>query len=135
MEKVKNIMSSNLRCCAPDTKLPEVAKLMNRYNCGFMPVTKRNNKLVGVITDRDICLYLGDAQQDLKDTDVAHLMTTYVSTCFPDDDITTALHIMRNTKMTRLPVIDKEGVLKGLLSLYDIIMCTRGYESTDNNLP
>jgi CBS domain-containing protein len=91
-------------------------------DCGILPVVVNGGNAVGVITDRDIAIAVGTrgrAPQDLRVDEVIH---GPVYSCRPNDDIHTALKTMRKDKVRRLPVLSDDGVLKGILSLNDVLL-------------
>lgn len=121
--KVKDIMSSDsLKYCGTETKLHEAAKTMRTGNCGALPVLNSTNQVVGIVTDRDICLTIGkDKGQTAIDTKIGSVMSSEVHTVFESDDIDTALGKMRTNRIGRLPVVDHDGHLKGILSMHDLL--------------
>ena len=117
--KVKDVMTAtSLKFCSPETKLHNAAKTMKASNCGALPVVDKQKKVLGIVTDRDICLSL--AQKQVKAT-VGQIMPTKVFTVKTDDDISTAFRQMRTNQIGRLPVIDEQGKLKGIVSLHNLI--------------
>jgi CBS domain-containing protein len=121
--KVKEIMTEgSLQYCSPETKLHNAAKSMKTANCGALPVVDKNKKVVGMITDRDICLSLANKQEKpLSRQNVGDIISSKVYSVKTDDDLNTALKQMRTNKIGRLPVVDKAGKLKGILSLHDLL--------------
>jgi CBS domain-containing protein len=120
--KVQDVMTKNVKFCQPHTSLAEAATMMWDNDCGVIPVTEDNGKVIGVITDRDICMAVITKNQLPSDIRVYETISGNLDTCLPDDDILTALKTMQNTKVRRLPVINREGKLQGILSLNDIIL-------------
>ena len=90
--------------------------------CGALPVVDANGKVVGMITDRDVCIALGTRGQRAADLVVAQVMSGQVFACRPTDDIHAALKTMRTQKVRRLPVINHEGKLEGLVTISDMIL-------------
>lgn len=124
MKKVKDVMVINhIVHCTPETNLHNVAKMMKETNVGSLPVVDKGNKVVGIITDRDICLTLATksnknpAEKSVKDI-IAH---TKIHTVKTEDNLKKALREMRTNKISRLPVTDKRGALLGILSINNII--------------
>jgi CBS-domain-containing membrane protein len=122
MKKVKDIMTKTVISCPPGSELTEVSKLMKLYNCGFIPITNSANKLAGVITDRDICLTLSEPITDIRNFKVENIMKKDVQSCSPDDTMRKALDIMRTKGLRRLPVVDRQAELIGVVSLSDILL-------------
>jgi len=118
--KVREIMTDEPKCCGPDTDLAAATELMWSNDCGVLPVVE-DGKLVGIVTDRDICMALGTRNGRAAETAVKDVATRGVQTCGPDDDVNTAMAIMRRAKVRRLAVVD-DGKLAGMLALNDIIL-------------
>jgi CBS domain-containing protein len=130
---VRDIMTPQPRVCWRDDPLSAVAVAMWDANCGIVPVVDNEGKLTGVITDRDICMALTFLGRPATEVAVCEVVTRdRVLTCQPEDDLGTALAAMREQQLRRLPVVDQEGHLLGLLSITDAILaCAReGVEST-----
>jgi CBS domain-containing protein len=119
---VSDIMSKDFGACNADSDLESVAKIMWDKNCGSIPVLDGSNKLVGVITDRDIamgCALNHKAEWELKTNDILNNRTLF--TCRSDEDVKNALQRMSDHHIRRLPVVDGNGQLLGMLSIDDII--------------
>jgi CBS domain-containing protein len=101
--------------------LHHAAKIMWECDCGWVPVVDDARRVVGVVTDRDICMacYTRGSAPEL--ISVAGTMSTNVHACRPDDPLENALAMMRNYRVRRLPVVDPDGALLGLLSISDIL--------------
>jgi CBS domain-containing protein len=93
-------------------------------NCGILPVLNSDQKVVGVVTDRDICIALGTRNRLPSEIAVGEVASGNVFACREDDDIHTALATMAQGKVRRLPVISAEGTLRGILSMDDIVVHT-----------
>jgi CBS domain-containing protein len=121
--RVQDVMTANaLKYCTPETNLHQAAKSMREANCGALPVVDRNKKVLGIITDRDICLSL--AQHTNKAIDVrtvGEIMSRDVRTIRATEDVSEAYRKMRERKIGRLPVVDEQGNLKGILSLNRLV--------------
>ena len=118
--KVRDLMTGNPKCCGPDTNLAEAIESMWASDCGILPVIE-DGKLTGIVTDRDLCIAIGTRNCRPSDTTVKDVATPTVQTCPPDDDVDTAMAIMRRAQVRRLPVIE-DGKLVGILGLNDIIL-------------
>lgn len=123
---VKEIMTAqSVKSCTPETKLSEAAKLMKTSNCGALPVVDQENKVLGIITDRDIALSLSDTETPAFDQrKVKEVMTKTVYTVKSDDEISTVFQNMRKNQIGRLPVVDSAGKLNGIVSLHNLINYT-----------
>jgi CBS domain-containing protein len=119
--KVKEVMTQSAFCCSPDTNVGAAVELMWVRNCGMLPVVGMDRKLLGVVTDRDICIAMGTRNRLARDLTVGEIATRDVLTCRPDDEIHEALDTMANRHVRRLPVVNDEGVPLGILSMDDII--------------
>lgn len=124
MHKVRNIMTMNPACCTMESKLVDVAALMVTHDCGEIPVVNNHNekKLVGVITDRDICcraVARGLNPNAMKAKDV---LTAPAVTAGVDMSIEDCVKLMETKKIRRLPVVDDRGNCCGMISLADIAM-------------
>jgi len=122
--KVKDVMTKDVRTCGLDTDLSAVAKTMWKRDCGVVPVLD-NGHVIGVITDRDICVAVGSKNREPSMITVTEIMTRRVHSCQPDADIREALQVMRAKQVHRLPVIDAKGKLCGILSLNDVAIKAR----------
>lgn len=119
--KVKEIMTADsLKSCTPETKLSNAARIMKTANCGALPVIDKQKNVVGIITDRDICLSLVKKQTKVPLT-VGKIMAKKIQTIKDEDDVTEAYREMRLNQIGRLPVVDEKGKLKGIVSLHNLI--------------
>src|SRR2546421_11976920 len=113
--KVQDVMNEDVKCCGPDTNLASAAAVMWENDCGCLPVVTDGRNAIGVITDRDIAIALGTRNEQASEIPVKEVMTRELYTTFPDDDLDAALKIMRKGRVRRLPVVNTEGVLDGIL--------------------
>jgi CBS domain-containing protein len=120
--KVKEVMMGTPYYCQPETNLGSATELMWNANCGFLPVEAAEGKVIGVITDRDICIALGTRNRLAGDVTVSEVMPGKLYSSAPDDDIHMALQTMKEGKVRRLPVIAKNGPLVGVVSMDDILL-------------
>lgn len=118
--KVQDIMNREVHCCRPDTSLAMAAMQMWEGDLGILPVLD-GEQVVGVITDRDICMAAATRHRDPGTIQVDDVMSGQVYACPPGIDVHDALKIMRRRQVRRLPVIDPgSGKLVGILSLDDV---------------
>ena len=122
---VRDLMTWEVRTCHPDTDLGRVAMMLWDQDCGIVPVTERGtNRLLGVVTDRDICMAAATKNRAPAAIAVSEILSGRPRSCFPDDALRTAMDVMAGAQLHRLPVVDAEGVLKGLLSINDLILAS-----------
>lgn len=122
--KIKDIMIADaIEHCNPETKLINATKIMKDSNCGALPVVDEEEKVIGMITDRDICLSLSAKKgKSLADLSIKEILPNVdVHTIRPGAKITDALFEMRKNKVSRLPVTDKNGKLKGMVTMNDLL--------------
>ena len=119
--KVKEVMMGTPYTCRNETNLGEAAELMWKANCGFLPVTETDGKVCGVVTDRDICIALGTRNKVAGEVTVGEVMGNKLLACSPEDEIHVALLTMRDGHVRRLPVLDSNGKIAGVLSMDDIL--------------
>lgn len=116
---VEAIMTPAPKTCTPDTTLAEAANLMWEGDCGVLPVID-DGELVGIVTDRDMFIAVGTRDVRATHVRVGAVATTHVSTCRPEDDVDTALAVMKSAAVRRLPVIGDSGSVVGVVSINDI---------------
>jgi|ERR1700722_12647484 CBS domain-containing protein len=119
--KVQDVMLKSVRFCNPDMNLAAVTQIFWEQGCGALPVVE-NGRVIGMITDRDVSIALGTRNGKAGDTSVRDVALPKVFFCQLQDDIHTALNIMRAQQVRRLPVVDHEGALNGILSLDDLVL-------------
>jgi CBS domain-containing protein len=119
---VQDLMTTPVSTCTPDTNLATAAMRMWSTDCGVLPVVNENGGVVGMITDRDICMAAATQHRDIAEIPVGSIITTRVKSCGPDDDLSDALREMEQEKLHRLPVIGNDGRLQGILSINDVIL-------------
>ena len=122
--RVREVMMGTPYYCQPETNLGSATELMWKANCGFLPVEAQDGKVIGVITDRDICIALGTRSRLPGDIKVSEVTSGKLYACAPEDDIHMALQTMKEGKVRRLPVIAKDASLVGVISMDDILLRT-----------
>jgi CBS domain-containing protein len=120
--KVQDVMTPNAKAIWLTESLTDAAKLMWDNDCGVLPVIKDGRKVVGMITDRDICMALAMRDTHPSSVSIEEVMNGQVYAVNVDDDVEQALKAMREHKIRRLPVLNSEGDLEGILSLNDIVL-------------
>lgn len=117
----KDLMTSDVKSCSADTDLATVAKIMWDCDCGTVPVVNDDRKVIGMITDRDICIAAATRSTVPSNIRVREVMSGLVYTCFGDDDVRTVLNTMKERRVRRLPVVDSQERLVGMISMNDIL--------------
>ncbi len=121
--KVEQLMTRNVETCRATDRLNRAAQIMWEHDCGVVPVTAAADdgaRVVGVITDRDICMAAYTQGGTLGDIPVASAMSHEVFSCRPTDALAVALKVMETNQVHRLPVVDQDDQVVGVLSLADI---------------
>ena len=131
--KVKEIMTANPKACTLTDNLAEAARLMWEADCGIVPVVAESGKVVGLITDRDICMSAMIKGRTESNIAVEDAISGKLFACRPEDDIHTALKTMRENKVRRLPVVAADGKLQGMLSMNDVVL--KAAEAGDKKTP
>ena len=122
--KVQDIMTKAPACCTPQDEIYVAAELMSRFDVGIVPVTERlssRSKLVGVITDRDLCLKVLALRKDPGTVQIQDCMSRDLTLCAPAERVDLVLKRMGRAKVRRLPVVDRNGEVVGIVSLDDIV--------------
>ena len=121
--KANEIMTPNPHYIGPDETLIEAAAQMKELNVGILPVCSEN-RLVGVLTDRDIAIRAVANGLDPCHVPVRSVMSRLIVSCFDDQDEEVAANIMGTNRIRRLPVLDREEHLVGIISLGDLAVRT-----------
>lgn len=117
--KIRDVMSPEVTVASPNDSLQEAARVMARIDAGSLPVGE-NDRLVGMITDRDIAIRGVGAGLDPASTRVGQIMSQDVKYCFDDEEIDVAADNMGDLQVRRLPVVNRDKRLVGIVSLGDI---------------
>lgn len=121
--KVHDVMTSIVKCCGPEIDLSTATSIMWEADCGALPVVDEAGRVIGMITDRDIAIAAASRGRPASDIVVSEVISWRVYGVSRDEDIKSALKTMRQEKVRRLPVVNDDGILQGILSLNDIILC------------
>ena len=137
--KIKEIMTKDVCSCRPDSSLSTVIRAMKEHDCGIIPVIDEEGKVAGVITDRDIALAVGEKGVAPSGLSVGEVMTAKVHACVADDSINDALKTMERYQVRRLPVVDADQKLIGIVSINDLALHARksavpGFDNVINTL-
>lgn len=131
--KVQDLMTTNPAACTLTNSLVEAGLMMWHHDCGILPVVAEGGKVVGLITDRDICMAGVLTGRNLTNIAVKDVVSGKVVACRTDDDIRAAMKMMEENRIRRLPVVDDLGLLRGILSMNDIVLTAE--EPKDKKTP
>lgn len=123
--KVESLMTKKVHTCGANEPLRRAAQIMWEHDCGCVPVVDDAGRVTGIITDRDGFIGAYVRGRSLDEIPVQSAMAKDVVTCHPDDDLDDAERKLRAAQVRRLPVVNGEGALVGLLSLSDIARRTK----------
>jgi CBS domain-containing protein len=121
--KIKDIMTTEARCCTRDTSAAAAAALMLDGDCGILPVLD-DGRIIGVVTDRDLFIALGTRNQRASELTVGDVVQAPVFTCSPDDDVRDVLKTMTQHAIRRVPVEGLGGTVLGIVSMNDMALAT-----------
>jgi CBS domain-containing protein len=122
--KTKERMTTTVSVCRPENNLAEVTAMMWEGRCGVLPVVDTDDRVISMITDRDICIALGTRNLRASDVQVKDVAPPRVFTCLETDDISLALRTMVSQNIRRLPVVNDDGKPVGILSIDDFLLHT-----------
>lgn len=119
---VRELMTPDPSCCTMETSLEEVARMMVQCDCGEIPVVERQDlrKIVGVVTDRDIVTRAVAKGLNPLMVSVAAVMSSPAVTIKEKDDVDEVIRLMETHQIRRVPVVDQNGAICGIVSLADI---------------
>jgi CBS domain-containing protein len=122
MKTCESMMTKNPICCLPTDTVVKAAQLMKHENIGSIPVieNEQTRKLVGIVTDRDLALKVVAQGKDAKSTQVESVMTDTLVTCHADDEIQKALDAMSEHQLRRIPIINNENKILGIIAQADV---------------
>jgi len=122
MKTCSEVMTKNPSCCLPTDTVSKAAQWMKNEKVGSIPVieNEKTKKLIGIVTDRDLALQVIADGRDAKTTKVSEVMTHEVVTCSVDDDIQDAVDAMAENQLRRIPVVDKDYKIVGIISQADV---------------
>lgn len=122
MKSCKEVMTSNPVCCLPDEMVKEVAQLMKSKNVGSIPVieSRESHKLVGILTDRDLALKVMASGKDPATTKAGDVMQSDPFTCLESDSVRKAFEVMANNQVRRVPVVDADRRIVGIIAQGDV---------------
>ena len=121
----RDIMTPSPQCCAGETTLNEVANLMVEADCGEIPITDAANRLVGVITDRDIVCRAVAKGRDTSSVTASEVMSQPVVCVKEDTTLNDVLAVMEENQIRRVPVVDETGCCCGIIAQADVALNAR----------
>ena len=122
MKKCSEVMTKNPICCLPNDIVSKVAQLMKSRDIGPVPIieNEQTKKLIGIVTDRDLALKIVAEGRDPKSTKAEEVMTRKIVTCRAEDDLQNALDAMSGHKLRRIPVVDNNNGIVGIIAQADV---------------
>jgi CBS domain-containing protein len=134
MMTVADLMTKNALSVAPDSKLADAARLMWEHDCGCLPVIEvGSGRVIGMVTDRDICMACWSRGLPPSEVYVSDAMSQHLVHCHPSESVERAEIIMHANQIRRLPVVDADERLLGILSLADIARATGAAPKLSSN--
>ena len=117
--KVREVMTDRPRCVTPETPIPEAARLMKSDDVGSLPILE-GERLTGIVTDRDIVLQAVAEEKDPRGMPVREVASRELVTIGPEEDLSEALRLMASHQVRRIPVVDEDSRLVGIVAQADI---------------
>jgi CBS domain-containing protein len=127
--RIQEIMSEPPMTCSSNESVNAAARLMWEHDCGVVPIVDDDYRVVGIVTDRDICMAAYTQGRRLVDIPVTAAMSKEVFSCRPGDGVDAAERLMQEKQVRRLPVVDDLGRVIGVLSLNDVALAARPVRS------
>ena len=118
-QSIREIMTSNPSTIEPQNSVVEAARIMKQEDAGVVPVTE-NGRLTGMVTDRDIAIRVVAEGKDPQSTTVREVASTDLVTVDPQQDLDEALRLMAQHQVRRLPVVEEDGRLVGVVAQADV---------------
>jgi CBS domain-containing protein len=121
--RVSEVMTQDPVCCIRTTSVMNAARMLKEFDVGILPVVDElwTRKLIGVVTDRDLCLTALGEEHDPTLTTVEDCMATDLVTCTPKTDIREVVAAMAERQVRRVPVIDPDNNVRGMVGISDLI--------------
>src|SRR3989442_7350942 len=121
--RVSEIMTSNPSCCVPEDTAKDAALVMKNTDTGVVPVieNQKPRRLVGIVTDRDLCNEVIAEGRDAEEVHLEECMTRQIVSCASDDDLERVLVLMATNQVRRIPVVDEQNVIQGIVSMSDMV--------------
>lgn len=134
--KAKDIMTKQPKCVTAETSVREAARIMKEQDVGVLPVVERegSDRLIGIITDRDIAVRHVAEGHDSSSCPVREAMTSNVRTAREDDDVDDVMDLMGKEQVRRIPVVDDRGSLVGIVAQADIVREARDEKKAERTI-
>jgi len=129
--KIEDVMTRRVVAARADTDLSHVARLMWDNDCGSVPVVDAEDKVVGMVTDRDLCMSANFSGRALRELRASSCMASDAATCRASDTAEAVAKLMGTRKVRRIPVTDDDGRLIGLVSVGDLVRAIPGAGSRE----
>ena len=133
--QVSEIMTRQVTTVRRDDKASTAARTMWECDCGALPVLDEDGRAVAVVTDRDICMATMFQDRPPSQFPVSLAMSRQLEFCLPEHDITTAEERMRAKQLRRLPVLDADKRIVGIVSIADIVRASGGTNGRESAIP
>lgn len=133
--KVADVMSRPAACCGPYEPLSEAARIMWDRDCGIVPIVESvTNALLGVVTDRDVCMAAYTQGRRLSEVPIEAVMCSQVITCRGDESVERVHERLRTHAIRRLVVVDEQGCVEGVVSLNDLARAAEATKSGNRDV-
>jgi CBS domain-containing protein len=132
--RVSDLCVCDVSACSRETSLARAGAQMRKSDVGCLPVVDRQDRVIGMVTDRDIALELTRRNAPPSEIYVDEIMSDRIAVCSTDDDVRDALRLMARNEVRRLPVVDERDRLQGIISIDDIV-CSAAQDGDNRQLP
>lgn len=123
--KCKDVMTKYIKMCRPESTMKDCLQIMKDLNCGAVPIVNENSVIQGIVTDRDIAIKGVLEGKNIERSQIQEIMTRNVITSHENDDIDHTIQLMKENKIRRIPIVDSQNKLKGIVSLGDIAVISK----------
>lgn len=132
MRTCSEVMTKNPVYCLPGDQVAKVARLMKSTDIGSVPIVEneKTKRLVGIVTDRDLAMKMVAEVRDVRTSKAEDVMSRGVVTCREDDDLDKALDAMSGNQLRRIPVVDANGTIVGIIAQADVATRVNRSEAT-----
>jgi CBS domain-containing protein len=122
MATCKEVMTRDPVCCEPGDTVSRAATIMKREDVGSLPVVESqgSKRLVGIVTDRDLVVKVVAGGRSIEQATVSEAMTMEPACCREDDDVTNVMKLMADRQVRRVPIVDRNGRLSGIIAQADV---------------